>query len=63
LILLKDILVRQAISAKMMGLLGLWTKRMNEESLVNVFGNVLTLMLKPAFPSPVDYIPKYFFEK
>jgi hypothetical protein len=44
-------------------MLGLWTKRMNEESLVNAFGNVLTLMLKPAFPSPVDYIPKNFFEK
>jgi hypothetical protein len=46
------------------GLLSLWTKRMNEESLAKAFGNVLTLMLNAAFPpSPIDYIPKYFFEK
>jgi polyhydroxyalkanoate synthase subunit PhaC len=49
------------------GLLSLWTKRVNVDSLINSFGNVPSIMLNAAFAlrSPIDYIHKYphFFEK
>lgn len=49
------------------GLLSLWTKRLNIDSLVDAFGNVPSMMLNAAFAlrSPIDYIHKYahFFEK
>lgn len=49
------------------GLLSLWTKRMNVDSLVDAFGNVPSMMLNAAFAlrSPIDYIHKipHFFEK
>jgi class III poly(R)-hydroxyalkanoic acid synthase PhaC subunit len=49
------------------GLLSLWTKRMNVDSLVDTFGNVPSMMLNAAFAlrSPIDYIHKipHFFEK
>ncbi|MFZ0655641.1 MAG: alpha/beta fold hydrolase, partial [Nitrososphaeraceae archaeon] len=49
------------------GLLTLWTKRMNVDSLVDAFGNVPSMMLNAAFAlrSPIDYIHKipHFFEK
>lgn len=49
------------------GLLSLWTKRVNTDSLIDAFGNVPSSMLNAAFAlrSPIDYIHKYphFFEK
>jgi polyhydroxyalkanoate synthase subunit PhaC len=49
------------------GLLSLWTKRMNVDSLVDAFGNAPSMMLNAAFAlrSPIDYIHKipHFFEK
>jgi polyhydroxyalkanoate synthase subunit PhaC len=49
------------------GLLSLWTKRMNVDSLVDAFGNAPSIMLNAAFAlrSPIDYIHKipHFFEK
>jgi polyhydroxyalkanoate synthase subunit PhaC len=49
------------------GLLSLWTKKINVESLVDAFGTAPSMMLNTAFAliSPVDYLHKYphFFEK
>jgi poly[(R)-3-hydroxyalkanoate] polymerase subunit PhaC len=49
------------------GLLSLWTKGLNVDSLVDTFGNVPSIMLNAAFAlrSPIDYIHKYphFFEE
>lgn len=49
------------------GLLSLWTKRMNVDSLIDTFGNAPSMMLNGAFAlrSPIDYIHKipHFFEK
>jgi polyhydroxyalkanoate synthase len=49
------------------GLLSMWTKKINVESLVDAFGNAPSMMLNTAFAlrSPVDYLHKYphFFEK
>ena len=49
------------------GLLSLWTKRMNVNSLVDTFGNAPSMMINGAFAlrSPIDYIHKipHFFEK
>lgn len=49
------------------GLLTLWTKSLNVDSLISTFGNVPSVILNGAFAlrSPIDYIHKYphFFEK
>ena len=49
------------------GLLTLWTKKIDSDSLVETFGNVPSLMLNAAFMlrSPIDFLHKYphFFEK
>jgi polyhydroxyalkanoate synthase len=49
------------------GLLTLWTKKINVDSMVEAFGNVPSMMLNAAFAlrSPIDFLHKYahFFEK
>ena len=49
------------------GLLTLWTKRMNADSMVDTFGNVPSMILNAAFAlrSPIDFLHKYphYFEK
>ncbi|HEX9319741.1 MAG TPA: alpha/beta fold hydrolase, partial [Nitrososphaeraceae archaeon] len=49
------------------GLLSVWTKKLNVDSLVDTFGNVPGTFLNAAFAlrSPIDYLHKYphFFEK
>ena len=49
------------------GILTLWTKSLNVNSLISAFGNVPSVILNAAFAlrSPIDYIHKYphFFEK
>ena len=49
------------------GLLTLWTKYIDSDSLVETFGNVPSMMLNTAFMlrSPIDFLHKYphFFEK
>lgn len=49
------------------GLLTIWTKKIDPESLVDTFGNIPSFMLNTSFAlrSPIDFLHKYphFFEK